>query len=67
MTKFLFVIQEMNKKTNVSTPSLDIQRSKDIVHVLHDSRVGETNLSFVCSIIRGKKSFKNFCLDKKVN
>jgi hypothetical protein len=57
----------MNKKTNVSTPSLDIQRSKDIVHVLHDSRVGETNLSFVCSVIRGKKSFKNFCLDKKIN
>ncbi len=67
MTKFPFVIQEMNKKANVSTPPLDIQRSKDIVHVLHDWKVEETNPSFVCLVIIGKKSFKIFCLDKKVN
>jgi len=49
------------------TPFIDIQRSKDIVHVLHDSRDVDIDLSLVLSTILNKRScFKKF-LDEKCN
>jgi hypothetical protein len=45
----------------------DIQRSKDIVHVLHDSRDVDTNLSLVLSTILSKRSCLKKFLDEKCN
>jgi hypothetical protein len=54
-------------KTNVSTPFIDIQRSKDIVHVLHGSRDVDTNLSLVLSKILNKRSCLKKFLNEKCN
>jgi hypothetical protein len=49
--------------TKVSIPPFDIQRSKDIVQILHGTRDGDTNLSLVILIIIGKRSCLKFCID----
>ncbi len=67
MTRLPLVIQEMNNKNKCINTFLDIQRSKDIVHVIHDWRARETNLSFVHSIIFNKSSFLNFSFDGEFN
>ncbi len=42
-------------KTNVSTPPLNIKRLIDTMQTLHESRVGDTNLSLVLLTILNKK------------
>jgi hypothetical protein len=54
LTRFAFVLQEMHNKTKISTPLLNIQRSKDIIQVFHDTRDGDTNLSLAILAILGK-------------
>ncbi len=62
-----FSFKKWTIRTNVSIFPLDIQRSKDMMHVLHDWSARKTNLSFVHLVIIGKSSFLNFCLDGKFN
>jgi hypothetical protein len=51
-------------KTNVSTLPFNIKRLIDTMQALHESRVGDTNLSSVLLTILGKKSGLNFCRTK---
>ncbi len=67
MTKLPFVIQEMNNKNkciNTSPQYLKIKRYNACITWL---KAKETNISFVCSIIIGKKLFLNFCHNGKFN
>jgi len=68
MTRFpLIIILEMHDKNKSINTPLDIQRSKDTMQILHDSKVGNTNHSLVLSTILGKRSCLNYCLDGKLN
>jgi hypothetical protein len=37
------------------------------MHILHDSKVEDVNFFFFHFVILGKRSFKNFSFDEKVN
>jgi len=54
-------------RTNLFTPPLDIQRSKDTTQVLQESKVGNTNL-FLGSFSNPKKNIMfQFFIDRKIN
>ncbi len=68
MTRFHLSFKKWTIRTNVAIPPLDIQKSKNIMHVLHDSwKARKTNIYFVHSIIIGKSSILVFCYDGKFN
>jgi hypothetical protein len=62
-----FSFKKWKIRTNVLTVPLDIQRSKYTMHVLHDWRVWEINISFVYLVIIGKSLFLNFYPNMKFN
>jgi len=64
MTRFPLVIQEMENK--LSTPPLDIQRSKLDMQVLHKSIVGNTSFFLIFFAIPGKRSSPNYHFNGKL-
>jgi hypothetical protein len=54
----------MHDKKYISTPPLDIQKSKDKMQILHDLKIKNTNLYLILSIILSKIPYLNFYLMK---
>jgi hypothetical protein len=53
--------------TNMSYPTCDIQRSKEVVRVIQEMKVRKTFFSLVFVTISGRISFINFLQDEKLN